>query len=523
MGDRRDAALALPDLRHQEHVGAVAVDLEPLGGLVGQDRGREGTETLPELDLHVQRVPHLGVPRIGEDAASPEGTGPELHPALEPSDDVAVGDETRGLPHDVGVREHPVRGPGAVEVPADLRVVVFRPEIRVRPRRTARLLAQGVVDVVGDPHRSAGVAGRGLHEQLLEGCLADHAPVGDAVQGDAAGHAEAGEAGLLVDVAGHAEHDLLAHLLDGGGDVELPLRHPGLRLAGWPPEEVAEGAVGHGQAVVVGEVLHVELEGAVIVEMDDLLHDPVDVDRLPVGGEAHDLVLGAVDLEPEVVREGAVEQPEAVGEADLLEEGDVVPLAHAEGSGGPLADAVHREDGRLLERRDEEARGGVAHVVLGEEDRPLVGPQLPADDRRHPELLLDPHRHRLAERAERAGEGGDVRRQHPLELQERLVVEADGVEVPGADAGLLEDVLHRPRREVLVVFLAGEALLLAGGHDDAVPEQGGGRVVVEAGDPEDVHARTGAGLRPGLPADWARGLSRTSGRSRPPGRAGPCA
>jgi hypothetical protein len=70
-------------------------------------------------------------------------------------------------------------------------------------------------------------------------------------------------------------------------------------------------------------------------------------------------------------------------------------------------------------------------VVLGEEDGPLVGLELLADERGHPELLVDPQRHGLAEEPERAREGRDVGGEHPLELQQRLVVEADGVELLG--------------------------------------------------------------------------------------------
>ena len=257
-------------------------------------------------------------------------------------------------------------------------------------------------------------------------------------------------------------------------------------LRGGPPKNSSKAPFVIVQAVVVGEVLHVELEGAVLVEVDHLLHDPVEVDGLPVGGEAHHLVLGAVDLEAEVVGEGAVEEPQAVREADLLEHRDVGALADAVGRRRPLADAVHGEDRRLLEGGGQEARGGVAHVVLGEEDRPLVGLELLADDRGHPELLVEPHRHRLAEGGEGAREGGDVGREHPLELEERLVVEADRVELLGLDPRLVEHVLDRAVGEVRVVALAGEALLLAGGDDHAVLQEGGGGVVVEAGDPEDV-------------------------------------
>ena len=43
------------------------------------------------------------------------------------------------------------------------------------------------------------------------------------------------------------------------------------------------------------------------------------------------------------------------------------------------------------------------------------------------------------------------------------------------------------RRKAGVVLVAREALLFGGGDQDAVLQQRGGGVVVEAGDPEDVH------------------------------------
>ena len=163
----------------------------------------------------------------------------------------------------------------------------------------------------------------------------------------------------------------------------------------------------------------------------------------------------------------------------------------------------------------------MAHVVLGEQDRALVGPELLADERRHPELLLDPDRHGLAERAERPREGGDVGGEHPLELQERLVVEADGVELLGADAGLPQDVLDGAGGEAGVVLLAREALFLAGRHDHAVLQEGGRGVVVVGADAEDVFAQNwclAAARGPSGLGSWARqndgsGASRRSSRS----------
>ena len=104
----------------------------------------------------------------------------------------------------------------------------------------------------------------------------------------------------------------------------------------------------------------------------------------------------------------------------------------------------------------------------------------------HPELLVEPERDGLAERVEGAREGRDVRGEHALELQQGLVVEAHRVELVDGDARLLEHVLDGPGGEVLVVLLAAEPLLLAGGHDLPVAQERGGGVVVEAGDAEDV-------------------------------------
>src|SRR6266704_353775 len=61
VGHRGDDPLALPHLGHEQHVGTVAFDLEPVRGLVREHRRSEGPEALAELDLHVEGVAHLGV------------------------------------------------------------------------------------------------------------------------------------------------------------------------------------------------------------------------------------------------------------------------------------------------------------------------------------------------------------------------------------------------------------------------------------------------------------------------------
>jgi hypothetical protein len=58
-------------------------------------------------------------------------------------------------------------------------------------------------------------------------------------------------------------------------------------------------------------------------------------------------------------------------EVDLLPHFEVMTAAEADGGGRPLADPVHGQHHRLLERRGKEGARGMALMVLGEEETPL--------------------------------------------------------------------------------------------------------------------------------------------------------
>ena len=73
-----------------------------------------------------------------------------------------------------------------------------------------------------------------------------------------------------------------------------------------------------------------------------------------------------------------------------------------------------------------------------------------------------------------------------LELEERLVVEADEVDLVDGDPLGVETERDGVARERRVALHAREPLLLGSGDDGAVLEQAGGAVVIESGDPEDV-------------------------------------
>jgi hypothetical protein len=133
-------------------------------------------------------------------------------------------------------------------------------------------------------------------------------------------------------------------------------------------------------------------------------------------------------------------------------------------------------------------------LVMLAEQQPLVPVEvglpvlhLIAQQRLLEQLLLQPQRHGHAEGLEAARRVGEVGLEQALELQERLVVEGDVVDVGQLDAGLVEAVLHGVLREARIVLLAREALLLRGADEMAVLDQRGGAVMIESRDAEHAH------------------------------------
>ena len=118
-------------------------------------------------------------------------------------------------------------------------------------------------------------------------------------------------AGLPVRRARHAQHDLFADDLDRPREVHLALRQLVSGIARRAAEQLVERAVGHRQAGEIVEVLLVQPERAVFLQVDQLVVDQVDVLRLAVRREAHDLVFAGIDLEARVVRERGIQQTRA--------------------------------------------------------------------------------------------------------------------------------------------------------------------------------------------------------------------
>ena len=327
------------------------------------------------LDPRVEDVLHVVPPRIDDDRAVAERARAELHPALEPADDVAVGDPPGDVVEELRV-VHPL---GLEARGADrglgLGVGELRAGVRVLHHEPARLAELLVPDVVRGADRDPGVAGRRLHVHALELGLRADAPVRDGVQRDAAREAEVLRAGAPVRGADEVEVRLLEHRLERRGDVLVVLRQLGARLARRPERllhPVGEQAADRRRLLVprhvdaflvVHEEVELELE-AVAVELHELAHLRQEALGVAVRREAHHLALVAVLREAEPLRDGRVEDPERVREEHALEHLEPVAAAVAEHRRREVAEAVEREHRRLVERRDEERARGVREVVL---------------------------------------------------------------------------------------------------------------------------------------------------------------
>ena len=92
------------DLVGLHHERRRIVGLEVLAGRFGEHRRAERAERLAELDALVQGVLHVRAARVGEDAAAAQRARAELHAALEPADDLAVGQLARGAVDQLALR-----------------------------------------------------------------------------------------------------------------------------------------------------------------------------------------------------------------------------------------------------------------------------------------------------------------------------------------------------------------------------------------------------------------------------------
>ena len=333
--------------------------------------------------------------------------------------------------------------------------------------------------------RPARIARRRLNPNLLEEIRAQQLSVRDAVERDAAGKAEPFLRSLLRDTARERDNNILAYALDRGGEVHFLLRQQFFRFARRSAKQRVEPRIGHRQAGAIVEIVHVEVERAVVSDVDQVVSDDAGIFGLAVGREAHHLVFARVDLEPGVVGEGRVQQPERMREVNFLCDRERIAGSRRKRRRRPFADAVHRQDRRVLVGRGKKRRRRVTDVMLGEQDFSrldlhaveYVGQRV-ADQRFLKQLVLDPHRHRRRETLEAPRRKGEIGLENALEFRKRLVIENKEVDVLGREAPLGETEPDRVYGKARVGLEAGEAFLLRRGDDVAVHDQAGRGIVI---------------------------------------------
>src|SRR5262249_33477860 len=116
-----------------------------------------------------------------------------------------------------------------------------------------------------------------------------------------------------------------------------------------------------------------------------------------------------------------------------------------------------------------------------------IATELAPDQLLHPNPFPDPKRdcHQKALQAGRRV--GEIAVQDAIELQERLFVERDIIEIADADAAFTKAIINGMLRETRVVFFARESFLLRGRNDSSIPYQTSRAVVIKSGDSENVH------------------------------------
>ena len=137
----------------------------------------------------------------------------------------------------------------------------------------------------------------------------------------------------------------------------------------------------------------------------------------------------------------------------------------------------------IRDRAGEEGAGGVRFVVFRKNDPPpVLAVETLFDDSRQVQPGAEPVGQQGQPTLDPLRGEGQIGLQQSLELHQRFVVEANVIEVGGSEAGFFEAVPDGIFGEAGIVFPASEAFFLGRGHDLAIDDQRGGRVVVEGGD-----------------------------------------
>ena len=258
-----------------------------------------------------------------------------------------------------------------------------------------------------------------------------------------------------MQIADLVEQHFLQARLRAARHVVMKRRQLGSRHPRRPAQPLGQRLGEHPRAREEIEALGVEREAAAGAVADDGAHGGEQA-GLAVRSQPHDLVLVGIHPEAEIRGDRRVEEPERIGELDLLEEREVGVLPPTIRGGRPLADAVHGQDRGLGESGEVKGARRVGGVMLEGVDPPLEAEHLsdlalgPVGVEPRPAVVAAP------------------RPQLATQLLHRRFVERHAVDIADVEATGLQAEGEGRHRQPRVVLDAREALFLGRRHQPAV-------------------------------------------------------
>ena len=98
-----ESAFCFAHLKDLHHKGNVILLFEPFSDRFAQNRRCEGTKRFAVFNFGVQNLFHVGATRVAQNGTIPERARAPFHSPLEPADDEALCDRTRGAGAEFGV------------------------------------------------------------------------------------------------------------------------------------------------------------------------------------------------------------------------------------------------------------------------------------------------------------------------------------------------------------------------------------------------------------------------------------
>ena len=113
----------------------------------------------------------------------------------------------------------------------------------------------------------------------------------------------------------------------------------------------------------MAEIRKIELKAPVRLKPHDLAHG-IQERRLAVRREPHDFVLVAIMRKAQILRERLIEDAKRMRKKHASIDGDVGAPADPPGSAGEIAEAIDRDNDRLIEWRNVKGRGQMREMMF---------------------------------------------------------------------------------------------------------------------------------------------------------------